>query len=204
MWNVSAVWGSAGAPRIMNKLNNNSTLFSRHAGSLSCTPSHRWPEPSPRPCQLLETSLHAAHMETQTSDRAENSIHLGSCISLFLLTLSNLPICATCHLLTVFLCLFLFIPFSLYPCGQQSLQPIWHWLTRPTLSEGRSIVTNAAHGSYIKRIKYGCCQTLYRPYKHTSALACGGIIIFDRLSISGLWSWWTIFLFPSERSLCVL
>lgn len=54
---------------------------------------------------------------------------------------------------------------SLYLCGQQSLQPIWHWLTRPTLSEGRSIVTNAAHGSYIKRIRYGCWQTIY---KHTS------------------------------------
>lgn len=123
----------AGAPRGTNNLNNNSTLFCRHPGSLSCTPSHRWPELSPRPCQLSETSLHAAHMETQTSDGAQNSIELGSCISLFLLTSSNLPVCATCHLLTVFLCLLFFLPSPLFtsvgcracsPSGTDSRGPL--------------------------------------------------------------------------------
>lgn len=93
---------------------------------------------------------------------------------------------------------------SLYLCGQPSLQPIWHWLTRPTLSEGRSIVTNGARGSYINQIRYGCWQTLYRPHKHTSALLCWAIRIFDRLSISALCSWWNTLLFPTECSLCLV
>lgn len=58
----------------------------------------------------------------------------------------------------------------LYLRGQQSLQPIWHRLTGPTLSWGRSIVTNTAHGSYIKRIRHGCKQTIYAAYSRIFTL----------------------------------
>lgn len=67
-----------------------------------------------------------------------------------------------------------FVSFSSYPllspylCGQQSLQPIWHRLTGPhsELGGGGSIVTNTAHGSYIKRIRHGCKQTIYTAFSH--------------------------------------
>lgn len=81
---------------------------------------------------------------------------------------STPPIYTTCH--TFFVSFSSYLLLSPYLRGQQSLQPIWHWLTGPTLSWGRSIVTNIAHGSYIKRIRHGCKQTIYMAYSHIFTL----------------------------------
>lgn len=81
----------------------------------------------------------------------------------------RLPISTPCHFLTLFLCLFFFLPSPLsLPSWAAELTA--HLALTHRAYCGRSIVTNIAHGSYIKRIKPGCKQTIYTVYSRIFAL----------------------------------
>lgn len=142
-------------------------------------PSPRWSGLSPRPCHLLRNlPAHWSHelrwRLLMKLSHQQHPLRLFSLSLSFFLHSSRPPLCPYL-LLATFLHSF-FVSFSSYPLlspylrGQQSLQPIWHWLTGLTLSWGRSIVTNIAHGSYIKRIRHGCKQTIYTAYSRISTL----------------------------------
>lgn len=79
-----------------------------------------------------------------------------------------MPICTTCHFLALLLCCSSFLPspVSLPSWAAELTAHLAPAHRAHSERGGRSIVTNTAHSSYIKRIRHGCKQTINAAYSH--------------------------------------
>lgn len=149
-----------------------------------CGPSPRQSRITRWPCQHLRTARLSGHIEPQMDFPDEAAASTPVNLSLFLPT-PPLPLLCPYLLVTFLHSFFVSLPsyplLSPYLRGQQSLQPIWHWLTGLCLSWGRSIVTNIAHGSYIKRIRHGCKPNIHIYLHLVYAYMLYKTYIFDEL-----------------------